>query len=168
MTKSLDLGCGDKPKNLFNATEVFGVDIRDIDNARIKKADLATEAIPFESDYFDFVTAHDFIEHIPRLIYAPHRRNSFVELMNEVYRVLKPEGIFASITPAYPHAPAFRDPTHVNIITEETFQLYFDDKHIWAQMYGFRGAFTILQQTWSGASLVTLMKKTLQKVSETN
>lgn len=45
--------------------------------------------------------------------------------MNEVHRVLKPNGIFLHQTPAYPSTVAFRDPTHVNIITEETIPHYF-------------------------------------------
>jgi SAM-dependent methyltransferase len=91
-----------------------------------------------------------FIEHIPRVAYVPQRRNCFIELMNEIYRVLKPDGLFLSFTPAFPRAEAFRDPTHVNIITEETFGLYFDNKNRWAAAYGFCGAFEITQQEWRG------------------
>jgi hypothetical protein len=93
-------------------------------------------------------------------VYLPKRRNSFVELMNEVFRVLKPGGAFLSITPAFPHGPAWRDPTHVNIITEETFPLYFDDKHCLASMYGFYGGFRIDSQRWEGINLITAMVKT--------
>ena len=161
MTKSLDLGCGPTPKNTFNADEMFGIDVReDLDN-NIKCADLAIEPIPFESDFFDYVTAHDFIEHIPRVAYVPTRRNCFIELMNEVYRVLKAGGLFLSFTPAYPRAEAFRDPTHVNIITEETFGLYFDTQNRWAKMYGFQGAFEIVQQEWRGPHLLTVLRKVM-------
>jgi SAM-dependent methyltransferase len=159
MTKALDLGCGPTPKNTFNADEVFGVDVRDDIDNNIKRADLSVEAIPYENDYFDYVTAHDFIEHVPRIAYVPKRRNCFVELMNEIYRVLKTGGLFLSFTPAYPRTEAFRDPTHVNIITEETFSLYFDNQYKWASMYGFVGAFEIVQQEWRGAHLLTVMKK---------
>ena len=161
MTTSLDLGCGPNPKNTFNADEIFGIDIRnDLEN-NIRKADLAIEPIPFESNYFDYVTAHDFLEHIPRIAYVPHRRNCFVEVMNEVYRVLKDDGLFLSFTPAYPKAEAFRDPTHVNIITEDTFSLYFDTQYRWASMYGFTGAFAIVMQEWRGPHLMTVMKKVI-------
>ena len=159
-TKSLDLGCGLQPKNPFNAQEVYGIDVRDDAEAHIVKADLVIESIPFPDDSFDDVTAHDFLEHVPRLIYLPQRRNAFVEVMNEIHRVLKPGGVFMSFTPAFPHGPAFRDPTHVNIITEETFPLYFDDKVRWASMYGFRGSFQILSQEWRGVHLMSLLRKT--------
>ena len=159
-TKSLDLGCGLQPKNPFNAQEVYGIDVRDDAEAHIVKADLVIEPIPFPDDSFDYVTAHDFLEHVPRLIYLPQRRNAFVQVMNEIHRVLKPGGVFMSFTPAFPHGPAFRDPTHVNIITEETFPLYFDDKVRWASMYGFRGSFQILSQEWRGVHLMSLLRKT--------
>jgi SAM-dependent methyltransferase len=159
MTKALDIGCGPIPKNTFNADEVYGVDIREDIDSNIKHADLSIESIPYENAYFDYVTAHDFIEHVPRVAYVPNRRNCFVELMNEVYRVLKIGGLFLSFTPAYPKVEAFRDPTHVNIITEETFSLYFDDKNRWATMYGFVGAFELIQQEWRGPHLLTILKK---------
>jgi SAM-dependent methyltransferase len=159
MSKSLDLGCSVKPRNMFDADEVYGVDVIDVPEHNIKKADLVIEAIPFDSDMFEFVTACDFLEHIPRLVYAPHRRNAFIELMNEVYRVLKMDGTFLSLTPAFPHGPAFRDPTHINFITEETFPLYFDDVNRWASAYGFNGAFKLVHQEWRGPHLLTTMQK---------
>jgi SAM-dependent methyltransferase len=159
MTRSLDLGCGPQPRNLFNADEVFGVDVQDIPEANVKRADLVVEPIPYESDSFEFVTAHDFLEHIPPLVYAPARRNAFIELMNEVYRVLKMDGTFLSFTPAYPHVELFRDPTHVNFITEQTFPLYFDHENRWGRTYGFNGAFKIVTQEWRGPHLLTVMQK---------
>lgn len=159
MTKSLDLGCGLSPKNPFSADELFGIDLRGGGSGNIKAADLAVEDIPYPDEFFDFVSAFDFIEHIPRLVYAPARRNSFIELMNEIYRVLKPGGRFLSQTPAYPHAAAFQDPTHVNIITERTFPFYFDDANRWGGAYGFTGAFRILMQEWRGVHLLTVMEK---------
>lgn len=158
-TVSIDLGCGDKPKNYFNADVVYGIDVRDDLAKNVVKADLVIEKMPFPDAFFDYVTAHDFIEHIPRLIYLPERRNPFVELMNEVWRVLKPGGKFLSHTPAFPHAAAFYDPTHVNFIAEQTFPFYFDDVNIWAKVYGFRGAFKIESQNWVGPHLVSILVK---------
>jgi SAM-dependent methyltransferase len=160
-TKTLDLGCGLKPRNPFNADELFGIDIRPNENQNIKVADLAIEAIPFPDDHFDYVSAYDFIEHIPRVIYNPNRRFSFIELMNEIYRVLKMGGTFASFTPAFPKEAAFVDPTHMNIITENTFPLYFDNKNRWGKEYGFIGSFEIIDQKWhpNNSHLQTIMKK---------
>jgi SAM-dependent methyltransferase len=159
MTKTLDMGCGAIPRNPFNADEMYGVDIVDGLGPHVRKADLAIEPIPYDSDSFEFVTAFDFIEHIPRVVYAPQRRNSFVEFMNEVWRVLKMGGYFLSSTPAYPHPEAFMDPTHVNIITDKTFLAYFDNVNRWAAMYGFNGAFAILQHEMRGPHLFVIMQK---------
>jgi len=159
LTKTLDIGCGAAPKNPFNASEVFGIDAREDLDARIYQADLAVEPIPFDSDFFSYVTAFDFIEHIPRTAYLPKRRYCFVELMNEIYRVLLPGGLFLSSTPAFPQPAAFRDPTHVNIITEETFPLYFDNQNRWAAAYGFVGAFHVSKQEWQGSNLITFLQK---------
>jgi SAM-dependent methyltransferase len=160
-TKTLDLGCGLKPRNPFNADELFGIDIRPNENQNIKVTDLAIEAIPFPENHFDYVSAYDFIEHIPRVIYNPSRRFCFIELMNEIYRVLKIGGTFASFTPAFPKEAAFVDPTHVNIITENTFPLYFDNKNRWGKDYGFIGSFEIIDQKWhpNNSHLQTIMKK---------
>jgi SAM-dependent methyltransferase len=159
MTKTLDLGCGSLPRNPFQADELFGVDVRDDLESHVKRADLAIEPIPYEDESFEYVTAFDFIEHIPRIVYAPTRRNAFVEFMNEVYRVLKPGGLFFSQTPIYPHAAVFQDPTHVNFITNETFLLYFDDIHRLASMYGFNGAFRIVKHERRGSHLHAVLQK---------
>lgn len=159
MSKALDLGCGRSPNNIFRADDSYGIDVRDDVEQNIIRADLTLEPIPFPDDFFNYVTAFDFLEHIPRVVYAPHRRNPFVELMNEIWRVLLPGGTFLSFTPAYPHSPAFRDPTHVNIITEETFPLYFDDTNRWAAGYGFKGSFRVLSQEWRGPHLLSYLVK---------
>lgn len=164
-TKTLDLGCGKDPKNPFSLEEVYGIDIREDIATKIYRADLAVEPIPFEDEFFDAVSAFDFIEHIPRIIYMPNRRFCFVELMNEIYRILKTGGKFLSSTPAFPAAPAWRDPTHVNIITEETFPLYFDYQNRLASMYGFNGYFQITGQRWheNKIHLITEMVKVTPK-----
>lgn len=148
-TKTLDLGCGPMPKNPYNKEIVYGIDFKENKELNIYKADLAIEPIPFEDNTFDVVTAFDFLEHIPRVIYNPTCRFPFVELMNEIYRVLKPEGIFHSLTPAYPAPEAFQDPTHVNIITERTVWGYFCNPWLGAKIYGFKGKFDIVHQYWS-------------------
>lgn len=162
-TTSLDLGCGDNPRNLFVAKQTFGVDIRsDLPN-EIRQANLSTDPIPFGDNFFDFCTAFDVLEHIPRNSWGNGAgRLSFLELMNEVDRVLKPGGLFLHSTPAYPSKQAFQDPTHVNIITEDTMPSYFCEPLCWAKTlgYGFRGNFELVKQGWvADIWLVGLMRK---------
>lgn len=148
--RSLDLGCGNRISNPYNADDLYGVDIMDLGIPNIKQADLAIEPIPFEDNYFNYVTAYDFIEHIPRILYYRDQRiNPFINLMNEIYRVLVPGGIFRAHTPAIPHAEAFQDPTHVNFITTETVQYFAGYHKHHGEDYGFNGNFMLLKQYWS-------------------
>lgn len=150
-TLSLDLGCGKNPRNPFQATKALGVDIRGDLEGNISQADLSIEPIPFGDNMFDFCTAFDFIEHIPKSAYPQGKpRLAFLELMNEIYRVLKPGGMFLHSTPAFPSKQAFQDPTHVNIITEDTMPKYFCEPKNWAKHigYGFNGSFELIEQRW--------------------
>ena len=150
-TLSLDLGCGSNPRNPFQAKELFGVDIRGDLEGEIRQADLSLEPIPFSDNMFDFCTAFDFIEHIPRNSWSNGKqRLAFLELMNEIHRVLKPGGVFLHHTPAFPAKEVFQDPTHVNIITEDTIPFYFCEPLNWAKNlgYGFNGSFELIEQRW--------------------
>lgn len=159
-TVTLDLGCGISPRNPFQAEKVYGIDIKNNLDKNIYHADLVIDQIPFPNEMFDYVSAYDFIEHIPRIIYSPHRRQPFIELMNEIYRVLKPGGIFLSKTPVYPFSETFRDPTHVNYITNQTFSYYFCEKKL-AEIYGFNGCYRLLKQGLLQHNLITVMEKNL-------
>ena len=147
--KSLDLGCNDRPRNPYNYEELYAVDLAPqvINGVTYVQANLALEAIPFEENYFDCVTAFDFIEHIPRQLFSldtGKTRLPFVELMNEIWRVLKPNGTFYAVTPVYPSAAVFQDPTHVNFISKETHEYFCGDSPL-ANMYGFKGRFEKLR-----------------------
>ncbi len=146
--RHLDIGCGSKPRNPYRAQEIFGVDIRSdlgTGDTVIRGADLFREPIPFEDCYFDSVSAYDFLEHVPRTaIVGNETRFPFIDLMNEVWRVLKNGGHFYASTPAYPHPAAFQDPTHVNIITRQT-HIYFTAPQTLGRMYGFIGNFECIR-----------------------
>lgn len=150
MSKSLDLGCGESPRNPFNAATVFGVDIVKFSNPNIRRADLGIEKIPFADNTFDFVTAYDFLEHIPRLIYYRKKRiQPFIEIMNEIWRVLKPDGLLKAHTPAYPKDEAFVDPTHVNFISLGTVNYFCGGEYLnLAKSYGFNGLFSPMSIRW--------------------
>jgi SAM-dependent methyltransferase len=130
---------------------LFGLDIIDVvDDARLEKyskANLTFEKIPFEDDFFDSVSAYDFLEHIPRVFQLPEQkitRFPFVEAMNEIWRVVKHNGLFYASTPCYPCQEIFVDPTHVNFITEKS-HTYFTRPLCAAKMYGFTGQFDVVR-----------------------
>ena len=81
---SLDLGCGNNISNPFNAKDLFGADIMDIDMDNVYKCSLGIEELPFDDMKFDCITAFDLIEHIPRVTYKDSEIiNPFIFLMDE-------------------------------------------------------------------------------------
>lgn len=99
-----------------------------------------TEGIPLPDNSVGIVRAYDFLEHIPRLSYKLKevqkfsgsytelvKENDFVNLMNEIYRVLAPNGWLLTATPSCNTKAGWQDPTHVNPINTNTFW-YFTNK----------------------------------------
>lgn len=160
-TSALDIGCGLDPKNLFMAESVFGVDLHEDLDKNIFKVRVGFEALPFDDNAFDYITAYDLLEHIPRYGTTPDETNSpFIFLMNEIYRVLKEDGLFLSFTPVYPYLAAFQDPTHNNIMTVDTLMLYFtDQKYTIAAHYGIKCNFKMSYQKMYGQHLLAILKK---------
>jgi SAM-dependent methyltransferase len=149
-TRHLDLGCGARPRNPYARDELHGVDIaaQPFPGHELRVANVALEPIPYPSGFFDSVSAYDFLEHVPRILPTADGRGTrfpFVELMNEIWRVLRDGGLFYGYTPAYPHGSAFQDPTHVNILTDES-AIYFTRPDFKARMYGFGGDFSVVRQ----------------------
>jgi SAM-dependent methyltransferase len=145
----LDLGCGEHPRNPYDRKQLYGVDIRAPEGPvsyEHRVANLVLEPIPFADSSLGSVSAFDYLEHVPRLF--PDGRGGtvfpFVRLMDEIWRVLAPGGRLYALTPAYPHPEAFVDPTHVNIITDQS-HTYFCGESPLGRMYGFSGRFEVIR-----------------------
>jgi SAM-dependent methyltransferase len=151
--RHLDLGCGASPRNPYGRGELYGVDIRAVPvnpDFEIRVANVVIDPIPFDDSYFGSVSAFDFIEHVPRILATADGRDTmfpFIRLMNEIWRVLAPGGRFYALTPTWPHAEAFVDPTHVNFITDQTHN-YFCGDEAPGRMYGFAGNFRVVSTRW--------------------
>ncbi len=151
--RHLDLGCGANPRNPYKKNELHGVDLRHFSsdlNIQFKQANLNLEKLPYNDNFFASVSAFDYLEHVPRILLDSTGKNTFfpfINLMNEIWRVLTPGGLLYALTPAYPSPAAFQDPTHVNIITSETHQ-YFCGENPDAGMYGFNGKFKAIRAEW--------------------
>lgn len=100
-------GQGDKKIDLFPYPGVTDV------------LDLAVESLPYPDNTFDDIEASHVLEHIETCIHWResgkwNRRFARVELMRELYRVLKPGGILQIAVPVgYPNWA--QDPTHVDV-----------------------------------------------------
>lgn len=97
--KMLELGCGDgllaSALKKETGAEVYGVDISKSGvglackrGVRARVADL-NKTLPYKDAYFDLIISDQALEHV----YKPEH------LLDEIYRVLKPDGIVITITP---------------------------------------------------------------------
>lgn len=109
----LDIGCGDHKQDGF-----VGMDIRKMPGVDIVH-DLESFPWPLPDESVAMAASSHVLEHIDPA------RGVFLNLMNEVWRVMKPGGRFAINVP-YAGSPGYwQDPTHCNGITEMTWT-YFD------------------------------------------
>lgn len=71
--------------------------------------------LPFEDESIESIISHHCLEHIAE---------GFIPLIDEIYRVLKPDGIFRAITPLFPSRTAVEDPTHCRYFMEGTWESF--------------------------------------------
>lgn len=117
----VDLGCFTRPRGAS-----VGIDAKIPpsfpNNSKFLQCNLGFDKIPLEDNSVDLVTAFDFLEHVPRLLWFYDvsdnnkvdvfnsicaEKNGLITiikpsifLMNEIFRILKPSGQFLSCTPA--------------------------------------------------------------------
>jgi len=96
----VNLGCGSKILSGY-----INVDVRNLPGVDMIY-DVAHDGMYFQNNTVDEVRAYDFLEHVPQ--------NQVVFLIDEIWRTLKPNGIFESSTPSTDGRGAFQNPTHIS------------------------------------------------------
>lgn len=109
----LDLGCGSNKKpGYIGVDKYMESGVTDV----VTDLDAPGMSLPYKDNSVDEIAAFHFLEHIHNLF----------PLMNECWRVLKPNGHMDIVVPSAESPMAFGDPTHVRFFTGETFH-YFTD-----------------------------------------
>jgi hypothetical protein len=130
----LDIGCG------YNKEPGWvGMDIQDLPGVDIVW-DFNIHPFPLPDESVILAKCVHVIEHIPPVMIDPDRGTwfPFIEFMNEVWRILKPRHLFVIQVPFGMSQGYYQDPTHVNIINENTWR-YFDplEAETGGGLYGF-------------------------------
>ncbi len=115
-SKILDVGCG--RCEVLTAFGQLGLDISGVDASdrirgfapkeisKLEILDFSKENFPFGNDEFDVIFTKSVIEHV----------HDPTHLMKEILRILKPGGVFISLTPEWASQikTFYDDPTHVH------------------------------------------------------
>ena len=122
----INLGCGDK-----RIEDHINIDIR-----QSPAVDLIADCLhlPFEDGSIDAVRAFDFLEHVPN--------DKRIAIIEEIWRVLKDNGVFEHLTPSTDGRGAFQDPTHLSFWNINSWFYFCPFLVHGERYYGIRAAFT--------------------------
>lgn len=103
---ALDLACGQNPQPGYVGVDLWpGADVQ---------CDLSVYPWPWEDDSVDRVCSVHYVEHVTDLI----------GFMNELWRILKPNGEALIVHPYAWSNRAWQDPTHVRALNEDSWRYY--------------------------------------------
>ena len=117
----LDIGCGHNK----HGPEWVGLDGQELEGVDIVH-DFNVHPWPLPDECVIQAICSHVIEHIPPVVVTMEgTRFPFIEFMDEVWRILLPDGQFAISLPYGTSPGMLQDPTHCNFCNENTW-LYFD------------------------------------------
>lgn len=118
MKDKINLGCG------FNKLDTH----HNVDSTKLcnpdEIVDLEVLPWPWADNSFDEIYAKDILEHIGA------NPKEFIKIIQEMYRVSKPNAVWKVIVPHWRCDLAFDDPTHIRTITSSTFKLFDQEKNV--------------------------------------
>ena len=151
----VDLGCG------FRKQGNIGIDKTLEGTSADLVCQLGFEPIPLDDESIDEVTCRDFLEHLPKAVYLERTGSlhyPIIQLMNEIWRILKPGGTFISWTPCFPKDEAHQDPTHLSVWTQNSMD-YFCGKYPIAKTYGVKTDFELIDSSLDDFYLYAKLRK---------
>jgi SAM-dependent methyltransferase len=92
--------------------------------------DLRLTPYPWGDDAFDEVHCYETLEHLGAQGDAP----AFFAQCSEIWRILRPGGLFCGTCPSWKSMWAWGDPSHSRVITSGT--LIFLDQNVYAEQVG--------------------------------
>jgi SAM-dependent methyltransferase len=152
----VDLGCG------FRRRGTIGVDAAREGTAADLVCLLGIDPIPVGENAADEVVCTDFLEHLPKAVYleSQHRFHyPILQLIDEIWRILRPGGIFTSSTPVFPHPELFQDPTHLSAWTLNSMDYFCGAYPVARQVYGVRACFEKVSVVEEGFYLNAKLRK---------
>lgn len=137
VTRRLDLGCGQSPREGFEGVDIAG-------GKAVHVVDLFKFPWPFEDESVLEIHASHFLEHVQaREVEVRDMADPFVgrdaqkkfderflgqdmlfACMDECHRILVPDGWMTAIVPFGRSSRAFQDPTHRRFLMQETFSYF--------------------------------------------
>ena len=111
INKILEVGCGKRKRS-----GAVGIDINPSSVADVIH-DLNIFPYPFSDEEFNEAYAENVIEHL----------DDVVTVMEELHRIVKPNGILEITVPHYSHRNAYTDPTHKHFFGLHSFDYFIAD-----------------------------------------
>jgi len=113
----LDIGCGkNKYKSENKKDKIIGLDIVKLPGVDVVH-DLEKFPWPFKDNEFDIIIANHILEHL----------SNTVRVMEEIWRISKPDAIIKINVPYFTSPGAFQDPTHKRFFTLRTFDYFTNE-----------------------------------------
>jgi SAM-dependent methyltransferase len=158
----LDIGSGPKPQPGF-----VGMDVRDLPGVDIVH-DVIDIPWPLPDECVLVANAAHLVEHIPPSAVGPDGKTwfPFMAFMDEVWRVMRPEGHFIISAPHGNSQGYLQDPSHVNPCNENTFW-YFCPEHFLYRIYEPR-PWKMEFRTWSPTTNIEIILSKLPEGGKEN